>query len=34
IETTASAGERYRARTPGIFRDIAEGLLLTIAFQL
>ena len=34
IETTASAGERYRARTPGIFRDVAEGLLLTIAFQL
>ena len=34
IETTASAGETYRARTPGLLRDIAEGLLLTIAFQL
>lgn len=34
IETTASAGENYRARRPGILRDLAEGLLLTIAFQL
>ncbi|GAA4355287.1 phospholipase D-like domain-containing protein [Variovorax defluvii] len=34
IETTASAGETYRARRPGLVRDIAEGLLLTIAFQL
>ncbi|MEJ7686015.1 MAG: phospholipase D-like domain-containing protein [Variovorax sp.] len=34
IETTASAGEAYRARRPGIVRDVAEGLLLTIAFQL
>ena len=34
IETTASAGETYRARRPGIVRDVAEGLLLTIAFQL
>lgn len=34
IETTASAGETYRARTPGLLRDVAEGLLLTIAFQL
>jgi cardiolipin synthase len=34
IETTASAGETYRARSPGLVRDLAEGLLLTIAFQL
>lgn len=34
IETTASAGEAYRARRPGIVRDVAEGLLLTIGFQL
>ncbi|AMM25759.1 phospholipase D-like domain-containing protein [Variovorax sp. PAMC 28711] len=34
IETTASAGDTYRARRPGILRDVAEGLLLTIAFQL
>jgi cardiolipin synthase len=34
IETTASAGEAYRARRPGLLRDLAEGLLLTIAFQL
>jgi cardiolipin synthase len=34
VETTASAGETYRARRPGLMRDLAEGLLLTIAFQL
>ncbi len=34
IETTASAGDPYRARRPGLLRDVAEGLLLTIAFQL
>ncbi|HEY2254268.1 MAG TPA: phospholipase D-like domain-containing protein [Variovorax sp.] len=34
IEATASAGESYRARRPGLLRDVAEGLLLTIAFQL
>ncbi|MEJ8811283.1 phospholipase D-like domain-containing protein [Variovorax ureilyticus] len=34
IETTASAGDTYRARQPGLIRDVAEGLLLTIAFQL
>ena len=34
IETAASAGEPYRARRPGLLRDLAEGLLLTIAFQL
>ncbi|MDM0046387.1 phospholipase D-like domain-containing protein [Variovorax dokdonensis] len=34
IESTASAGETFRARTPGLGRDIAEGLVLTLAFQL
>ena len=34
IETTASAGETFRARRPGLVRDLAEGLLLTIAFQV
>ena len=34
IEITASAGVTYRARRPGLIRDLAEGLLLTIAFQL
>ncbi len=34
IDTIASAGEPYRARRPGLMRDLAEGLLLTIAFQL
>jgi len=34
IDTTASAGESYRARRPGLVRDVAEGLLLTVAFQL
>ncbi|RZL64683.1 MAG: phospholipase [Variovorax sp.] len=34
METTASAGDAYRARRPGLLRDLAEGLLLTIAFQL
>ena len=34
IETTASAGEVFRARQPGLVRDMAEGLLLTVAFQL
>ena len=34
ITTIAAAGEAYRARRPGLLRDIAEGLLLTIAFQL
>lgn len=34
IDTIASAGEPYRARRPGLVRDLAEGLLLTIAFQL
>ncbi|MEO7243084.1 MAG: phospholipase D-like domain-containing protein [Variovorax sp.] len=34
IERTASSGDLYRARAPGFGRDIAEGLLLTLAFQL
>jgi len=34
IETTASAGDTFRARRPGLARDIAEGLVLTLAFQL
>lgn len=34
IETTASAGESYRPRQPGLARDVAEGLVLTLAFQL
>ncbi|MDM0113245.1 phospholipase D-like domain-containing protein [Variovorax sp. J22R133] len=34
IETTASAGDTYRARRPGLVRDLAEGLLLTVAFQV
>jgi cardiolipin synthase len=34
IETTAQAGAPYSARRPGLLRDIAEGLLLTVAFQL
>jgi cardiolipin synthase len=34
VETTASAGDTYRARRPGLVRDVAEGLLLTVAFQL
>jgi cardiolipin synthase len=34
IETAASAGDTYRARPPGLARDLAEGLLLTLAFQL
>lgn len=34
IEATASAGDAYRARRPSLARDVAEGLLLTIAFQL
>ncbi|WP_038211423.1 phospholipase D-like domain-containing protein [Xenophilus azovorans] len=34
VERTASAGEAYRPRRPGLMRDLAEGLLLTLAFQL
>ncbi|HEY4366922.1 MAG TPA: phospholipase D-like domain-containing protein [Steroidobacteraceae bacterium] len=34
IETVAVSGTPFVAEPPGILRDIAEGLLLTIAFQL
>ncbi|RZI93452.1 MAG: phospholipase [Variovorax sp.] len=34
IEATASAGETYRAHRPGLLRDLAEGVVLTVAFQL
>ena len=34
VTATAATGEVYRARRPGLLRDVAEGLLLTIAFQL
>jgi hypothetical protein len=27
-------GALYAAKPPGLLRDIAEGLLLTVAFQL
>lgn len=34
ISATAEQGELYRAQPPGLLRDIAEGVLLTVAFQL
>ncbi len=34
ISATAEQGELYRAEPPGLLRDIAEGVLLTVAFQL
>ncbi|RYY99033.1 MAG: phospholipase [Comamonadaceae bacterium] len=34
VEAAASAGENYRVREAGLARDLAEGLLLTLAFQL
>lgn len=34
IEALAPQGALYAARPPGLLRDIAEGLLLTVAFQL
>ena len=34
VMTTAATGEVYCTRRPGLLRDVAEGLLLTIAFQL
>ncbi|MET3514747.1 cardiolipin synthase [Pseudacidovorax sp. 1753] len=34
VEALAAAGQPYRPRRPGLARDVAEGLLLTIAFQL
>ncbi len=34
IEAQAQQGAAYAAKRPGLLRDIAEGLLLTVAFQL
>ena len=34
IETVTANSEQYVPKPPGIVRDIAEGLLLTVAFQL
>lgn len=34
ICATAEQGSPYHARSPGLLRDIAEGVLLTVAFQL
>lgn len=34
IATKAEQGTTYRAVPPGLLRDIAEGVLLTVAFQL
>jgi cardiolipin synthase len=34
IETLAAEGEQYVPRPPGLVRDIIEGVLLTVAFQL
>jgi cardiolipin synthase A/B len=34
IETHAARGERFEPRRAGILRDLAEGLLLMIAFQV
>jgi cardiolipin synthase len=34
IEALAADGKQFVARPPGLLRDIGEGLLLTVAFQL
>ena len=34
IEDQRALGQPYQAKTPGLTRDIAEGLLLAVAFQL
>ncbi|HEY0200747.1 MAG TPA: phospholipase D-like domain-containing protein, partial [Burkholderiaceae bacterium] len=34
INDTARTGHGYTAHPPGLLRDLAEGLLLTVAFQL
>ena len=34
IEALGAQGEQFIARPPGLLRDIGEGLLLTVAFQL
>ncbi|MDB5851451.1 MAG: phospholipase [Rhodoferax sp.] len=34
MQALAAQGEPYQPRPPGLLRDVAEGLLLTVAFQL
>jgi cardiolipin synthase len=34
IDAVAAGGKQFVARPPGLLRDIGEGLLLTVAFQL
>jgi cardiolipin synthase len=34
IEAVAASGEQFNLVPPGLLRDVAEGLLLTVAFQL
>jgi cardiolipin synthase len=34
IDRQASGAKRYVARAPGLVRDVAEGLVLWLAFQL
>ena len=34
IDANAAAGQPFRLQRPGLVRDLSEGLLLTIAFQL
>ena len=34
IVAAAGQGALYEAEPPGLLRDIAEGVLLTVAFQL
>jgi cardiolipin synthase len=34
ISNVAEQGSAYQAQSPGLLRDIAEGVLLTVAFQL
>ncbi len=34
IDALAAGGKDYVPRPPGLARDLAEGLLLTVAFQL
>jgi hypothetical protein len=34
MEALVPQGEHFVPQRPGILRDVAEGLLLTVAFQL
>jgi len=34
VTAQSAQGRRYEAKPPGLLRDVAEGLLLTVAFQL